>query len=1189
MDRASPLELARRLACAVRAPSRTGIIPVCLFLVVCGVLFALGTAGQTPPPTSGDWTIWDSTALQNVTIKIQGNVSIAGQGSLALGNVSLIFIGPGHHELNVSWGTLTVIDSTISSTDGPYAIVVNGEASLYNVTIDGCEGLDVFGMINIIGCTVREARGDAIVVSRPSGVYVQSYLFDGNRIEAPGGMGFNVTVTGTSQFQRLRLVNNSITDAGSDGIHIIDDASTGIVWLVGNRVNASDGNGIFLDLNSTTDALSLDDNSVIGSGIDGVHIKKTGSRSELRRLSNLTSRLNQGMGVHIEALDGPLDSPTFKWWDASENLIAGIRLDNVTHATLLQSTVTNPRAAYDYVCVGSDLDIFFTQHRLASARSSPGHHVVSYHFLNLTAVWQNGEPAYLQHVRFLDEAFKEVFGAISDGTGWLGNYTAWDWDVTSGAVKVRALLHPVMMLKTGNVTGPDLSMGSDVTEAIPFIDSVLPTLLVIGPSNGSHIATPTVTISGACLDEESGPWLVQVSLDPTVDWSDKSWMDTTTINPWTVQLGPLLEGTYDVYIRAFDVANHPDGAFARYVVENLTIDTTPPLILVESPADGLVTNVTTLELRGRTDPEIGSISLDGEPLKVYGGIFYRMLTLADGTTHLSIEAVDLAGNVATASITVTVDRQPPDFLIDGPANGTVTIDEYITVSGTNLRENADRVLVNGVEVQYSGTFSTLVRLDPGWNIITLNFADAAGNRVLETRRVFYDDGPPVVKLLEPHEGAVLGSRTVHVRGTVAHRPVLEVVTVNNATLGVTNLSFEGLILAPADGRFDIMASAVDKNGKIGSAVVSVLIDTLPPVIRTDVADRAVVNTTVLVLEGTVEGASVLMLDGRSVMQELGHFSEQVQLVEGWNVLELVARDAAGNVAEEILHVRLDTVPPVLTIRRPTSVDLMGPKTDSLAFEGWTEPGAKLIFIINGNHTTVLVRDDGNYSFTARLQKGHNSMRLIAMDEAGNRVRQDISVTWNEPEPAIPAEEAIPWVLLIGFTSCTLGAIALASAEVTKFALIAALLPMFTRLKKEEVLDHRLRYAINGLILETPGIHYNAIIKELRLSNGVAVYHLRVLEQRGFIRAVRDGTMKRFYPTAVRLPQDRAPTPEEIRDHIVAIVGSTPGISQKDVAKRLAMEREAVGYHLRELTREGSLKAEKDGRFTTYRKGDGKGQ
>jgi predicted transcriptional regulator len=53
------------------------------------------------------------------------------------------------------------------------------------------------------------------------------------------------------------------------------------------------------------------------------------------------------------------------------------------------------------------------------------------------------------------------------------------------------------------------------------------------------------------------------------------------------------------------------------------------------------------------------------------------------------------------------------------------------------------------------------------------------------------------------------------------------------------------------------------------------------------------------------------------------------------------------------------------------------------------------------------------------------------------------------------------------------------------------------------------------------------------------------------------------------------------------VGSTPDISQKDVAKRLDMDREAVGYHLRELSREGTLKAEKNGRFTIYRKGKGK--
>ncbi|NIP35568.1 MAG: helix-turn-helix domain-containing protein, partial [Thermoplasmata archaeon] len=67
------------------------------------------------------------------------------------------------------------------------------------------------------------------------------------------------------------------------------------------------------------------------------------------------------------------------------------------------------------------------------------------------------------------------------------------------------------------------------------------------------------------------------------------------------------------------------------------------------------------------------------------------------------------------------------------------------------------------------------------------------------------------------------------------------------------------------------------------------------------------------------------------------------------------------------------------------------------------------------------------------------------------------------------------------------------------------------------LDNRTRLAIHGLVVENPGMHYNEIIREFDLTNGVAAYHLDVLEREGFIRSVRDGTLRRFYSSSTKVP------------------------------------------------------------------------
>ena len=132
------------------------------------------------------------------------------------------------------------------------------------------------------------------------------------------------------------------------------------------------------------------------------------------------------------------------------------------------------------------------------------------------------------------------------------------------------------------------------------------------------------------------------------------------------------------------------------------------------------------------------------------------------------------------------------------------------------------------------------------------------------------------------------------------------------------------------------------------------------------------------------------------------------------------------------------------------------------------------------------------------------------------------------------------------------------------------------------MDNSNRYSIHGLIIDKPGIHYSEIIREFDLTNGVAAYHLSVLERENFIRSVRDGRLKRFYSTYTKVPQDQKRTPEELRWGILDYVKSRPGVSQKDIVNALGISRDSTGYFLREMVKERKLESSRKGKYTVYR-------
>lgn len=181
----------------------------------------------------------------------------------------------------------------------------------------------------------------------------------------------------------------------------------------------------------------------------------------------------------------------------------------------------------------------------------------------------------------------------------------------------------------------------------------------------------------------------------------------------------------------------------------------------------------------------------------------------------------------------------------------------------------------------------------------------------------------------------------------------------------------------------------------------------------------------------------------------------------------------------------------------------------------------------------------------------------------------------------PAGTPFPWALvfLVGFIAAMgIGGLAI---EVFKYGLISLFIPLYSRIRKEKVLDQPTRYKIYGYIIGNPGAHFGLIKEELELGSGQLVYHLKQLKEAHLIYSREDGVKKRFYPADVPKPKSGMPHFSDIQEKILGIIKNNSGIGQKTIASSMGISRQVAGYHLKIMERKGIINKEVEGRESRY--------
>ena len=165
----------------------------------------------------------------------------------------------------------------------------------------------------------------------------------------------------------------------------------------------------------------------------------------------------------------------------------------------------------------------------------------------------------------------------------------------------------------------------------------------------------------------------------------------------------LAPGTNTIVLRCEDLAGNKATNTLNFVF-SLEGDKTPPVILVESPANGEGIEDNEVTIRGRSDDPTATISviaINADATNSFHGLverdgyFWVEHIPLTGVTRFELTATDAAGNVSRTNFQVY--RSADTITID-PVNPQLLFQKYVTVAGTVSPANRN-VWVNGAQAQ----------------------------------------------------------------------------------------------------------------------------------------------------------------------------------------------------------------------------------------------------------------------------------------------------------------------------------------------------------------------------------------------------------------------------------------------------------------------------------------------------------
>ncbi|MCP4396085.1 MAG: hypothetical protein GY801_02070 [bacterium] len=277
-----------------------------------------------------------------------------------------------------------------------------------------------------------------------------------------------------------------------------------------------------------------------------------------------------------------------------------------------------------------------------------------------------------------------------------------------------------------------------------------------------------------------------------------------------------------------------------------------------------------------------------------GLYYYRMYT---------IDEENFSGPFSDpADLYVDIDESPPYLTVVSPAEGDVVLSRDVVVQGTAEKNTTLTMNTTAVETDERGTFTHLLRLEPGEQIITVTATDPAGNRTSIQRSVICNLEEQLITLDMPNH-MTLNMNQVTLKGTIKPLTRIEI----NAEPVDLPQRFAHIVTLP-EGDHTITIEAISPQGNIQTLPVTITVDLTSPEISPDDVP-AYTRQPELSLSGQVSEAVTLRVNGGVVPVKEMRFDFPAALKEGENMFELKAVDSAGNTSATQIRILRDTKAP----------------------------------------------------------------------------------------------------------------------------------------------------------------------------------------------------------------------------------------------------------------------------------------
>ncbi len=542
-----------------------------------------------------------------------------------------------------------------------------------------------------------------------------------------------------------------------------------------------------------------------------------------------------------------------------------------------------------------------------------------------------------------------------------------------------------------------------------WLDTQPPELQVLDPVEGQLVSGQPLTVSGSV--EDASPVTVTVA-GIAADVQGHSF----TASGVPVGAGPQV--TLEVVAE--------DAAGNRTTVPRLVaVDDQPPTVAIASPADGAVVRGPTVEVRGSAQDagpvtvrvndvpatldcgsgfvgELPALPDSRGRLRAVGGTcsFTAQVPVSEGTTTLRAVALDGAGNEGSDAVDVVVDSVAPVIVLSEPTAAVLDA-ESVRLAGTVVDDSPVTLTLDGQPVAVvDGGFSVDVPTpnETAYSLLLLA-RDAADNSSQKPVAFTIDRTPPTASLIEPDEGAMVGSLPLVVRG-LANDATALTVTVDGQPAVFTQNAWEVQLVTLGEGSHTIQVLVSDAAHHTVTLSREVRVDLAPPSIEiTSPQNGFLTRLGSVVVSGNVidQQAPAVTVGGVTAGVSWGNgsgtFTAEVPLAEGDATLVARAVDDLGRSDSDQVVVTRDSTPPQVSLvapdrlRRGTTAEAVATVSDASAV-------TSVVLTLQGQVLGSFAAPPYAASFGVPAGAANGdllALEAVALDAAGNQGHAALSV------------------------------------------------------------------------------------------------------------------------------------------------------------------------------------------------------